>query len=61
MFRKPLGPRALRAVAELLRGAPDEEIRRPLWAFLPEEVPLVIHERRRRFGWDDGDFDPEYH
>jgi len=61
MFRKPLEPRALQAVAELLRGAPDEEIRRPLWTFLPEEVPLVIHERRVRFGWDDGDFDPEYH
>lgn len=61
MFRKPLPPEALKSAAEVLKGAPDEGIRRPLWEFLPELAPLVIHERRVRFGWDDGEFDPEYH
>ncbi|WP_223772964.1 hypothetical protein [Streptomyces sp. 135] len=28
-------------------------MRRPLWEFLPEEVPLVLHERRRRFGIEE--------
>lgn len=63
MFQKPLAPRALEAVAELLGAAPDDEIRRPLWTFLPEEVPTVQHERRRRNilqGDPEPIGDPEY-
>jgi len=43
-----------------LRWMSDETIKQPLWCFPPEAVKPVISERRRRFGWDDGDFDPEY-
>jgi hypothetical protein len=35
-----------------LRGAADDEIRRPLWEFPPEARKAVKHERRRRFKWD---------
>ncbi|MFJ4529068.1 hypothetical protein [Streptomyces nigrescens] len=39
----------------------DEYIRQPLWNFRPEERPLVIAERRRRFGIADEEIgDPEY-
>lgn len=37
----------------LLRGASDEEIRRPLWEFPPAARPAVQHERRVRFRIDD--------
>jgi hypothetical protein len=36
-----------------LRGMADDEIRRPLWKWPPAWALAVIHERRRRFGWDD--------
>lgn len=52
---------ALIGWAEVLRGASDEEIRRPLWTFRPEVRPAVLHERRRRFQIDDEPVgDPEY-
>lgn len=35
-----------------LKGAVDEEIRRPLWEYPPEAREAVKHERRRRFKWD---------
>jgi hypothetical protein len=46
---------------QLLKGAPDEVIRRPLWEFRPQDVKAVQHERRVRFGFDDEPAgDPEY-
>lgn len=38
-----------------LAGTEDETVRAPLWTFPPEAVRAVIHERRVRFGFDDGD------
>jgi hypothetical protein len=35
-----------------LKGATDDEIRRPLWEFPPEACAALKHERRRRFKWD---------
>ncbi len=52
-FKRPLQPAALRAVSAVLGTASDADVRRPLWEFLPEEVPLVLHERRRRFGIEE--------
>lgn len=47
---------------EIFKGADDDTIRRPLWEFPPKAAKPLIHEKRRRFGWDDGDdIDPEYH
>jgi hypothetical protein len=48
---------------ELMRGAADETLRRPLWEFPPEERRAVIAERAVRWGAPDAenDFDPEYH
>jgi hypothetical protein len=43
----------VRDFAAVLRALPDVDIKRPLWEFTPAERPAVIHERRRRFGWDD--------
>ncbi|MDX3551005.1 hypothetical protein PV729_04330 [Streptomyces europaeiscabiei] len=60
---KSLHPRALEAVAEILRGSADEEVSRPLWSFLPEEAPIVLSERRRRNilqGDPEPIGDPEY-
>lgn len=37
----------------LMRIYPDDAIRSGLWNFEPEHRPLVIHERRVRFGVDD--------
>jgi hypothetical protein len=45
---------------ELLQGASDEYIRRPLWEWSPADRPEVIHERRRRFGVFEETGDPEY-
>jgi hypothetical protein len=44
----------------LLKALPDEAIRAPLWAWKPNEIPAVIHERRVRFGIDEETGDPEY-
>ena len=41
--------------AERVKGLADEDIRRPLWEFRPDEIKHVIHERRVRFGWDIDD------
>jgi hypothetical protein len=38
-----------------LRGLSDEQVKRPLWEFPPAERRDVIRERRKRFGWDDGE------
>jgi hypothetical protein len=48
---------------EVLKGATDEYLRRPLWEFKPEERKAVLSERTRRWGAPeaDRDFDPEYH
>lgn len=46
--------------AAILKSAGDEYIRQPLWEFPPDYRPLVIHERRRRFGVQDEIGDPEY-
>jgi hypothetical protein len=45
-----------------LRQAADEDVRRPLWEFPPNERRAVLHERARRWGAPNGedDFDPEY-
>jgi hypothetical protein len=57
----PLSKGAQQHIAAGLRDAPDETIRRPLWEWHPSVVPLVLHERRVRFGVPtDEDFDPEY-
>jgi hypothetical protein len=37
----------------VLRGTEDDAIRGPLWEWAPAWRLAVIHERRRRFGWDD--------
>lgn len=57
-----LTPRALEAARDELRTLPDDHIRAPLWMFVPEVRPLVLHERRRRFGDynDPPEADPEY-
>lgn len=48
-------------LAVALRSVPDDVIRAPLWEWAPADRPVVIHERRRRFGIPDADdFDPEY-
>lgn len=61
MGAPPLSLHALRATAVILSDATDAEIRSPLWDWLPEERPLVIAERRRRFGIADEEIgDPEY-
>lgn len=41
------------AWAHVLREAPDEAIRGPLWRFPPEAVKALQHERRVRFQHDD--------
>lgn len=49
--------------AQLLRVLPDEDIRRPLWEFVPAERKAVIQERYRRgFVGSDPEpvGDPEY-
>lgn len=44
--------------AEIFKRADDEMIRRPLWEFPPRAAKPLMHEKRRRFGWDDSeDFD----
>ncbi|RKN09632.1 hypothetical protein [Streptomyces radicis] len=43
------------SLSALLRALPDAGIRRPLWEFAPGDRKAVIHERKRRFGWDDGE------
>lgn len=44
-----------RPVGLVLKFAPDDFIRLPLWYFRPHVVKAVIHERRRRFGVYDDD------
>ena len=50
-----------RVAARILKGASDEYIRLPLWEFHPYSAPLILHERRVRWGVpSEDDFDPEY-
>lgn len=55
-------PAAL-VLAESLRGATDEYLRRPLWEIPPAERRAFLAERAHRWGVPDAanDFDPEYH
>lgn len=47
--------------ARAFQGASDETVRRPLWEFPPEARAAQMHERRRRFKFDDEPIgDPEY-
>lgn len=57
----PLSKLQAREWAAILRGSDDATIRQPLWNWSPALRPLVIHERRVRWGVPtDEDFDPEY-
>lgn len=55
MLTHKVDPRSLRPLAYMT----DDTIRQPLWLFSPSFRPLVLHERRRRFGIDDERIDPD--
>lgn len=58
----PLSDSQRQTARRMLAAASDNYLRLPLWDFHPYYRPLILSERRRRFGVPtQEDFDPEYH